>query len=163
MLVLNKVGKALGEGTRSTSNSIILHRAAIMVNTTLHAPKLLTGEVLLKRVSELADLPREQKARLCGYSKVAPNGTTLIDVMQFMIAILEAKGISVDSTTEDQKNEGWSTSYRVKVQSNNSIILNSTYTKLLDLQPHDELEVSLGRNHIQLKSMPDDEIDDYIS
>lgn len=132
-----------------------------MPQNKLQLPIPLTGEALLQRVRDLADLPREQKARLCGYSMIADDGTEYVDMMQFIVAVLEANGVQVGQSSEDSRDEGWRASYRLTVQPDSSLVIDAAYTKLIDLQPGDELAISLGKNHVYLN--PIDRVEEDLS
>ncbi len=125
-------------------------------------PKPLTGEALLKQVKALEDLPREEKARQCGYSSIK-EGSERINMMKFMNALLDAGGIDVDSTNGNgvgKTGGGRTASYRITVQSNGNLLIGAAYTKLMDLKPGDEFEISLGRKHIHLKKVYESEVDE---
>lgn len=121
----------------------------------------LTGEILLQHVKDLEDVSREEKARQCGYSTVNPDGSERINMMKFLNALLDAEGIEVDSKAEVSlgKNGGRVASYRISVQTNGNLMIGSTYTKMMGLQPGDEFEISLGRKHIHLKQVVSENID----
>ena len=126
-------------------------------------PKPLTGEALLKQVKELEDLPREEKARRCGYSTPTKDGSERINMMKFMNALLDAEGIEIDSTNGNgsgRSGGGRNASYRISVQSNGNLLIGSAYTKKMDLKPGDEFEISLGRKHIHLKQVNSSEEED---
>lgn len=114
----------------------------------------LAGKDLIQYVKELEHLPREEKARLCGYVSKGKDGAERINMMKFMNALLDAEGIELDSQSNGSKSGGGrSASYRISVQSNGNLLIGSAYTKQMDLQPGDEFEISLGRKHIQLKQL----------
>jgi hypothetical protein len=113
----------------------------------------LAGEELLKKVKELEQLSKEEKAKACGYYTIAKNGMERINMMQFLNALIDAEGIDLDTNTSTHDRSGRAPSYRAKVQSNGSIIIGSAYTKQVDLQPGDEFEINLGRKHIYLKKI----------
>lgn len=83
-------------------------------------------------------------------------------MVKFMNALLDAEGIDVDSqthTSDRQQSSGRSVSFRVTVQANGNILIGSTYTKMMALDPGDQFEVSLGRKHIHLTQI---EVDEHI-
>jgi hypothetical protein len=112
--------------------------------------KPLEGEALVKKVKELADLSKEEKARACGYYTATKNGVERVNMMKFLNALLEAEGIELDALPEGERRVGRSPSYRVTVQSNGNLLVGSAYTKQLGLKPGDEFIVALGRKHIKL-------------
>jgi phage protein D len=108
----------------------------------------LTGEALLQKVKELDHLSAEEKARACGYTTLTRTGKNRVNMMRFLKALMEADG------TLNGKNSGRggrSASYRVSVQKNGNLLIGSTYTQMMGLQPGDELEIRLGRKHIHLR------------
>ncbi|MBL1176091.1 AbrB family transcriptional regulator [Pantanalinema sp. GBBB05] len=113
----------------------------------------LTGEPLLKKVKELGNLSKEEKARECGYYTVTKNGVERVNMMKFLNALIDAEGIELDGKVGPNGRGGRSASYRISVQSNGNLLIGSAYTKQMDLQPGDEFEISLGRKHIQLKQV----------
>lgn len=116
----------------------------------------LTGKALLKKVKELEHLSREEKAKTCGYYTITKNGVTRVNMMKFLNALIEAEGIQIDSTQTGNGRGGRSASYRITVQSNGNLLIGSAYTKQMGLQPGDEFEISLGRKHIKLKQIEND-------
>src|SRR5919199_5710629 len=115
--------------------------------------KPLEGEALVKKVKELADLSKEEKARACGYYTATKNGVERVNMMKFLNALLDAEGIELDSKGEGNGRGGRSASYKITVQSNGNLLIGSTYTNQMGLKPGDEFEISLGRKHIHLKQL----------
>ncbi|MUL35428.1 AbrB family transcriptional regulator [Gloeocapsopsis dulcis] len=116
----------------------------------------LTGEELLKKVRELENLSKEEKAKACGYYTVTKNGIERVNMMKFLNALIDAEGIELDSTAHANGRGGRSASYRISVQSNGNLLIGSAYTKQMGLKPGDEFEISLGRKHIRLKQLDED-------
>jgi hypothetical protein len=113
----------------------------------------LTGEELIHKVKDLENLTKEEKAKRCGYYTVTKNGVERVNMMQFLNALIEAEGIDLDSKHSANGRGGRSASYRITVQTNGNLLIGSAYTKQLGLKPGDEFEISLGRKHIQLKQL----------
>ncbi len=113
----------------------------------------LKGKALLKKVEELGHLSKEEKAKTCGYYTVTKKGVTRVNMMKFFNALIEAKGIQVDSTQSSNGRGGRSASYRITVQSNGNLLIGPAYTKQMGLKPGDEFEISLGRKHIRLTQL----------
>ena len=120
----------------------------------------LTGKALLKKVKELEHLSREEKAKTCGYYTVTKNGVTRVNMMKFLNALIEAEGIQIDSTQTGNGRGGRSASYRITDQSNGNLHIGYAYTKQKGLQPGDEFEISLGRKHIKLKQLDNEDEDE---
>ena len=119
-----------------------------------HPSPPLEGKELLEYVKEIEHLPREEKAKLCGYVSKTKDGAERINMMKFMNALFDAEGIELDGKTSGSGTGGGrSASYRISVQSNGNLLIGSAYTRKMDLQPGDEFEISLGRKHIQLKQL----------
>ncbi|MGF1459158.1 MAG: AbrB family transcriptional regulator [Leptolyngbyaceae cyanobacterium] len=122
--------------------------------------EMLTGQALVQKVKELEDHTKEEKAKACGYYTITKNGTKRVNMMKFMNALIAAEGIELDSEQSTNGRGGRSASYRITVQSNGNLLIGSTYTKQMGLQPGDEFEISLGRKHIHLKQLTDGEDDE---
>ncbi len=123
----------------------------------------LIGKALLQKVKELDDLSKEEKAKACGYYTVTKSGGERVNMMKFLNALIEAEGIQLDSASDGGGRGGRSASFRITVQSNGNLLIGSTYTKQMGLEPGDEFEISLGRKHIRLRQLnveDDGEFDD---
>ncbi|MGK7927779.1 MAG: AbrB family transcriptional regulator [Spirulina sp.] len=120
-------------------------------------PEPLVGQELLDKLKELEDLPKEEKARECGYYTVTKNNIERVNMMKFLNALIDAEGIELDGASNGGGRGGRSASFRISVQSNGNLLIGSAYTKKMGLQPGDEFEISLGRKHIHLKQITDDE------
>jgi len=120
-------------------------------------PNPLTGVELVKKVKELGNLSKEEKARACGYYTMTKNGVERVNMMKFLNALIDAEGIELDITTEGQGRGGRSANYRISVQSNGNLLIGSAYTKKMGLNPGDEFLITLGRKHIHLKQITDDD------
>jgi len=115
----------------------------------------LTGKALLQKVKELSHLPRRETARHCGYYSIK-NGQTRVNLTDFYDALLVAKGVPLDP--EGMKDgRGREATYRVTVHRNGQIVIGSTYTQEMGLEPGDEFEIKLGYKHIHLKQVDPNE------
>lgn len=117
----------------------------------------LTGDALLAKVKELENHSKEEKARACGYYTITKNGVERVNMMKFYNALIEAEGVQLDSSSSSQGRGGRAATYRISVQSNGNLLIGSAYTKKMGLKPGDEFEISLGRKHIHLKQLGEDE------
>lgn len=117
----------------------------------------LQGEDLVKKVRELGNLSKEEKARACGYYTVTKNGVERVNMMKFLNALIDAEGIQLDGKQNGHGRGGRSASYRISVQSNGNLLIGSAYTKQMGLKPGDEFEITLGRKHIRLKQLGEDD------
>jgi len=113
----------------------------------------LAGEALLKKVKELDNLSKEEKAKECGYYTTTKNGVERVNMMKFLNALIDAEGIELDSTSHSNGRGGRSASYRISVQSNGNLLIGSAYTKQMGLQQGDEFVITLGKKHIHLKQI----------
>ncbi|AFZ58952.1 AbrB family transcriptional regulator [Anabaena cylindrica FACHB-243] len=121
----------------------------------------LVGDELLKKVKELENESKEDKAKQCGYYTVTKNGIERVNMMKFLNALIDAEGIQLDSTPSANGRGGRSASYRISVQSNNNLLIGSAYTKQMNLKPGDEFIITLGKKHIRLRQVdPEDREDD---
>ena len=114
--------------------------------------KPLTGKLLLQKVKEIHNLSRSAKARECGYVSVVKNGNTRVNISGFINAILEARGVVLESDN-GQDGRGREATYRVSIHKNGSIVIGSSYTEKLGLKAGDEFEIKLGYKHIHLKQI----------
>ncbi len=122
-------------------------------------PEPLTGQDLLNKVKELGNLSKEEKARECGYYTVTKNGVERVNMMKFLNALIDAEGIELDSSANGHGRGGRSASYRISVQSNGNLLIGSAYTKKMGLQKGDEFEITLGRKHIHLRQLDEEEVE----
>jgi hypothetical protein len=113
----------------------------------------LTGAALLKKVEELKNLSKEEKARQCGYVTTSPSGSVRVSTMKFQNAIIAAMGMDLDGRGEGSGRGGRTASFRISVQSNGNLLIGAAYTKKMELHPGDEFEITLGRKHIKLKQV----------
>ncbi|MBE9005413.1 AbrB family transcriptional regulator [Fortiea sp. LEGE XX443] len=117
----------------------------------------LLGEELLRKVKELENLSKEEKAKECGYYTVTKNGIERVNMMKFLNALIDAEGIQLDSAPNANGRGGRSASYRISVQSNGNLLIGSAYTKQMNLKPGDEFLITLGKKHIRLRQVdPED-------
>ena len=118
----------------------------------------LVGEELIKKVKEQETLTKEEKARACGYYTKTKNGVERVNMMKFLNALIDAEGIQLDSTPNTNGRGGRSASFRISVQSNGNLLIGSAYTKQMGLKSGDEFEITLGRKHIRLKQLDEEEL-----
>ncbi len=114
--------------------------------------KPLTGKPLLQKLKEIPNLSRSAKARECGYVSVVKNGNTRVNISEFLNAILEARGVVLESDN-GQDGRGREATYQVSVHKNGTIVIGASYTEKLGLKAGDEFEIKLGYKHIHLKQI----------
>ncbi len=120
----------------------------------------LLGEELLRKVKELENESKEDKAKQCGYYTVTKNGIERVNMMKFLNALIDAEGIQLDSTPSANGRGGRSASYRISVQSNGNLLIGSAYTKQMNLKPGDEFLITLGKKHIRLRQVDPEDRED---
>ncbi|KPQ34653.1 MAG: AbrB-like transcriptional regulator [Phormidesmis priestleyi Ana] len=114
----------------------------------------LKGKALLQKFEELAHLSKRERAQGCGYYTITKDNQIRANLAEFMKALLEAKGVSIDP--EGSKDgRGREPTYRVSVHKNGQIVIGSTYTQDMGLKPGDEFEIKLGYKHIRLIQLED--------
>jgi hypothetical protein len=118
----------------------------------------LTGKALLQRLKEVQHLSRREKARQCGYYSITKNKQTRVNIGEFLNAIIEAKGIPLNAEG-GKDGRGREPTYRVSVHKNGQIVIGSTYTQEMGLNPGDEFEIKLGYKHIHLIQITDEDKD----
>jgi AbrB family looped-hinge helix DNA binding protein len=115
-------------------------------------PVPLTGKALLQKVKELAHLTKRETAKECGYYSFTKDSQPRINLSSFYDALLEAKGINLDSETS-KDGRGREATYRVTVHKNGQIVIGATYTEEMNLKPGDEFAIKLGYKHIHLRQL----------
>ncbi|MBD2165499.1 AbrB family transcriptional regulator [Calothrix sp. FACHB-156] len=120
----------------------------------------LVGEDLLRKVKELENESKEDKAKKCGYYTVTKNGIERVNMMKFLNALIDAEGIQLDSSPSANGRGGRSASYRISVQSNGNLLIGSAYTKQMNLKPGDEFLITLGKKHIRLRQVDPEDRED---
>ncbi len=126
-------------------------KTEVKTETELEA-KPLTGKALLQKLKEIPKLARSAKARECGYVSVGKNGASRVNISGFINAILEARGVSLDSDNE-KDGRGREATYRLTVHKNGTIVIGAGYTEKMGLKSGDEFEIKLGYKHIHLKQV----------
>lgn len=124
--------------------------------------EVLEGKALVDKVKEMPNSSKEEKAKACGYYSVTKDGIERVNIMKFLNALLDAEEISFD-TPSDKNTRGRSASYRIAVQSNGALLIGSAYTKQLGLKPGDEFSLNIGRKHIKLVAISEQENQDEIA
>ncbi|MDY7021165.1 MAG: AbrB family transcriptional regulator [Cyanobacteriota bacterium] len=109
----------------------------------------LSGKALLQKVKELSHLPRRETAKLCGYYSVTKDDQVRVNLTDFYDAVLKARGIPLNPDGMSD-GRGRAPTYMVSVHKNGQIVIGSTYTKEMGLQPGDEFDIKLGYKHIHL-------------
>jgi hypothetical protein len=121
----------------------------------------LTGENLLQKIKDLGNLSKEEKAKACGYATQTKDGVERVNMMKFLNALIDAEGIELDGRQKDANGRGGrSASYRIAVQANGNLLIGPAYTKQMDLEPGDEFKITLGRKHIKLTQLGEEEEED---
>jgi hypothetical protein len=121
-------------------------------STSTPQPIPLVGRVLTDKIKELSHLPKRQTAIGCGYYTIAPSGRQRVNLSGFYDAVLQAKGIKLE-TNSDGDGRGRVASYRITVHQNGQIVIGAAYTRAMKGKPGDEFEIKLGYKHISLKAI----------
>jgi hypothetical protein len=94
--------------------------------------------------------PESESLRLLHVTK---GGGERVNLLQFLKALLEAEGMTLDGTAAERGRDGRSAGYRLAVQANGQLLIGTAYTEQMALKPGDAFELVLGRKHIQLKQL----------
>jgi hypothetical protein len=138
----------------SPSEAVVKSTPDVVATPIADAGAPLTGEALVKKVKDLGNLSKEEKAKACGYSAPTKNGAERVNMMKFYNALIDAEGIDLDGKNGASSGRGGrSASYRITVQSNGNLLIGAAYTKQMDLKPGDEFQITLGRKHIRLTQL----------
>jgi hypothetical protein len=78
-------------------------------------------------------------------------------MMKFLNALIDAEGIQLDTSPNANGRGGRSASYRISVQSNGNLLIGSAYTTQMNLKPGDQFVITLGKKHIRLRQVDEDE------
>jgi len=112
---------------------------------------MLTGNDLLTKTKELDRASKTELVRACGYVSSKKDGSERLNFTAFYEALLKAKGVSLNGSTEARVGKnGRKLSYVAKVQGNGNLLVGKAYTAIMDLKPGDEFEIKLGRKGIFL-------------
>jgi len=111
---------------------------------------MLTGSDLLAKVKDLGDVSKSDLVKACGYVSTKKDGGDRLNFTAFYEALLEAKGVSLNSGGAAIGKGGRKLSYVATVQGNGNLLIGKAYTALLDLNPGDEFDIKLGRKQIRL-------------
>ena len=117
--------------------------------------KVLTGKQLQDKVAEMKGADKKDIAKECGYVTYTKNGQERIGLMAFYNALLEAEGMNFDATQQKGK-RGREAAYKVSVHKNGSLLIGSSYTKEMGLQPGDEFSIKIGKNKIALTKIDEE-------
>ncbi|NBT76464.1 MAG: AbrB family transcriptional regulator [Betaproteobacteria bacterium] len=111
---------------------------------------MLVGKDLLELVKTNEDMNQTELARTAGYLRTTKNGKEQVLVKQFYNALLRAQGVSIAVG----KAPGKVARYQTTVHRNGVILLGKTYSQRFNLQPGDELEISIEDDAIRLSPKP---------
>jgi AbrB-like transcriptional regulator len=128
--------------------------------TSIEKPNPLVGRVLTDKIKELSHLSKRETAMVsdrpsaigCGYYTITPSGQQRTNLSGFYDAVLQAKGIKLE-TNSGVDGRGRVASYRVVVHQNGQIVIGAAYTRAMKGKPGDEFEIKLGYKHISLKAI----------
>jgi len=115
----------------------------------------LTGKALLQKAKEFNHLPKREQAKRCGYASRNKGNLERVNLTEFYEALIAARGYSLDPE-QPKDGRGREPTYRVSVHKNGQIVIGSTYTQSMGLNPGDEFEIKLGYKHIHLIQITDE-------
>ena len=121
----------------------------------------LTGKELLARLKDLDSMNKSAKARACGYVQRSKKGKERVLIGEFMNALLDAKGISLEAERGKAGRRGRVLSYKTRVQKNGAVILSAGYAKEMGFKPGQEFEIKLGRKVIKLNAIDSQSTDEF--
>ena len=112
---------------------------------------MLTGPELLSKVKEMGEASKSDLVRAAGYVSTKKDGSERLNFTAFYEALLEAKGVSLQSGGgQGSGKRGRSLSYVATVQGNGNLLVGNAYTAQLGLKPGDVFEIKLGKKQIRL-------------
>jgi AbrB-like transcriptional regulator len=77
--------------------------------------------------------------------------------MKFYNALIDAEGIQLDGRQNHNGRGGRAPSNKVTVQSNGNMLIGAAYTRRMGLKEGDVFEITLGRKHIRLRQVGDED------
>lgn len=94
----------------------------------------LVSEELIRKVKELGNLSKQEKAKACGYYSITKNGLERVNMKQFLNALIDAEGIELDGNGKANKQET-SNTIPITEQSSRSTDSNKVITVIRVNQP----------------------------
>jgi len=110
----------------------------------------LEGKELLSLIRRNPGKSAAQLAKMSGYTSMSKTGETRIKMLAFQNAVLAARNIRFKDTPLESEKAGRKASYRIQVQKNGSLLINSAYTRRMGIKPGTEFEVHIGHRQIKL-------------
>lgn len=111
---------------------------------------MLTGTDLLSKVKDLGDVSKSDLVKACGYVSTKKDGGDRLNFTAFYEALLDAKGINLNSGGSAIGKGGRKLSYIAKVQGNGNLLIGNAYTAMLGLETGAEFDIKLGKKAIKL-------------
>jgi hypothetical protein len=112
---------------------------------------MLIGAELLAKVESMADATKGDLVRACGYVSTSKAGRERLEYTDFYLALLAAKGITLNDPDDDGGRE---LTYTAKVQSSGGVSVGKAYISQLALKPGDEVQIKVNANDLQLVPIP---------
>jgi hypothetical protein len=114
--------------------------------------KPLVGKELLQKLKEIPQLSRSAKARECGYISIVKSGNARVKISEFLNAILEAKGVSVNSDSDEDEGDCGELAWQDQSQSSEAeeeSIWRGVFT------PHHSPKIFFSKDvEIEVRSLP---------
>jgi|TARA_B100002052_G_C15832341_1_gene575981 hypothetical protein len=106
---------------------------------------MLQGAELIAKVKSMADAPKSEIVRKCGYVSVV-NDKERLNYINFYEALLDAKGVALKS----KKRMGRKLTHKAKIQSDGKVIVGSAYIQDMNLDPNTVFNIEVGRTKVVL-------------
>ena len=107
---------------------------------------MLEGAELIAKTKAMANSPRSELVRECGYVSNV-NGKERLNYTSFYEALLNAKGVDLKGP---KKRMGRKLTHQTKVQSDGKVIVGSAYIQGMNLDPGTLFDIKVGRNSVVL-------------
>ncbi|NBW62411.1 MAG: AbrB family transcriptional regulator [Synechococcaceae bacterium WB4_1_0192] len=102
---------------------------------------MLQGTELLNQLRSAGPCSRGELVRRCGYVHRDADGREHLRLRAFYEELLAAVGIHLGDGRGSGRRRGRQLTYRSHVHFNGNLMVGNAYTRLLDLQPGDQLEI----------------------
>lgn len=93
---------------------------------------------LLAAIRDFKHLSDREQAIQCGYVSETKNGQQQVQMLEFMTAIVKAAKLKPDAINQDTR-----LSYRVSVQTNNTVLVGASYIKKLGMEKGDIFDIRI--------------------
>lgn len=120
----------------------------------------LVSEELIRKVKELVNLSKQEKAKACGYYSITKAGIERVNMKQFLNALIDAEGIQLDGNAKEYEHEEPGASYPMTAQPSRSTESNKVITVIPANKPTTKpLLLSQPVQQPEIKPVPEPEIE----